>query len=284
TSPSRCIAVGDYTNSGGREVTLAEAWNGSSWKIQTTRNPTGAQSAGLSGVSCTAATCTAVGNYVSSGGTELTLVEVWNGTGWTIRPTADPADAQAARLSAVSCTRASSCIAVGSYIITDSSGKEVTLAEVWNGANWKIEATPNPTDTEIDLLSGVSCTATSACIAVGSADGGRLAEVLKGTSWKLQAIPSPAGAQASSLSGISCSAVSACITVGNYTNIGGVELTLAEVWNGADWKVQPSLDPGGAPQSYLSGVSCFRASVCTAVGGYNPVDNTVGVTLAEGYF
>jgi hypothetical protein len=268
TSASTCIAVGDYINSGGTELTLAEAWNGASWKIQTTRNPTGAQSASLSGVSCTAAICTSVGNYVNSGGAELTLVEVWNGTDWIIRPTPNPADAQAARLAGVSCTRASACIAVGSYIITDSSGTEVTLAEAWNGTNWKIEATPNPTDTETDLLSGVSCTGTTACIAVGSADEGRLDEVLKGTSWKLHAIPSPAGAQASNLSGVSCAAVSACIAVGDYSNINGAEVTLAEVWNGANWKVQTSADPGGALQSFCpgfpaAGLRFARPSVAT---------------------
>ena len=66
TSATACTAVGDYVNRDGTQVTLAERWNGTSWTIQSTPNPTGAQYAGwtatLQGVSCTSATaCTAVG-------------------------------------------------------------------------------------------------------------------------------------------------------------------------------------------------------------------------------
>ena len=64
TAATACTAVGDYGNSSGNDVTLAERWNGSSWKIQPTPNPTGQAASVLSGVSCTAATaCTAVGDY-----------------------------------------------------------------------------------------------------------------------------------------------------------------------------------------------------------------------------
>ena len=43
-------------------MTLAEVWDGSTWTVQSTPNPTGATSGSLYGVSCTSATaCTAVG-------------------------------------------------------------------------------------------------------------------------------------------------------------------------------------------------------------------------------
>ena len=67
TSASACTAVGDYTNTTGTRVTLAERWNGTSWTIQSTPNPTGAKGSSLSGVSCTSASaCTAVGYDVDS--------------------------------------------------------------------------------------------------------------------------------------------------------------------------------------------------------------------------
>jgi hypothetical protein len=54
-------------NDSGVDVTLAERWNGSSWAIQSTPNPTGARSNILYGVSCPSTTaCTAVGDYKSS--------------------------------------------------------------------------------------------------------------------------------------------------------------------------------------------------------------------------
>ena len=54
-STSACTAVGHYTNKAGDEVTLAERWDGTSWAIQTTPNPTGAIGSELSGVSCVSA-------------------------------------------------------------------------------------------------------------------------------------------------------------------------------------------------------------------------------------
>ena len=78
TSASACTAVGDY-NSGTTGVTLAERWNGSTWSIQTTPNPTGAPVSLLNGVSCASATaCTAAGGY-NNGTAGVTLAERWSG-------------------------------------------------------------------------------------------------------------------------------------------------------------------------------------------------------------
>ena len=61
-SASSCEAVGQFT-SGGATKTLAEAWNGGSWTIQSTPNVSGAANSALGGVSCPSATaCEAVGD------------------------------------------------------------------------------------------------------------------------------------------------------------------------------------------------------------------------------
>jgi hypothetical protein len=73
---TNCVAVGSSTNSSGASVTLAEQWNGSSWSVQTTPNPSAALDSYLSSVSCAAATsCTAVGQYLNQSGATLNLVE-----------------------------------------------------------------------------------------------------------------------------------------------------------------------------------------------------------------
>jgi hypothetical protein len=60
-------------------VTLAETWNGKTWAIEPTPDPTRAQYSGLGGVSCTSAeACTAVGDYDDSADIEVTLAEAWN--------------------------------------------------------------------------------------------------------------------------------------------------------------------------------------------------------------
>src|SRR5712692_2683149 len=96
-------------------------------------------------------------------------------------------------------------------------------------------------------LAGVSCTAATACEAVGGSTnragaGVGLAENWNGTSWSTQNTPNPTGATFSNLSGIACSTVSACIAVGSYYN-GSSTLTLAEAWNGTSWAIQSTPDP-----------------------------------------
>jgi hypothetical protein len=83
TSATACIAVGFSQNaSNGREA-LAERWNGSTWTILSTPNPSGVTQSMLLGVSCTSASaCTAVGNDLAGNN----LAERWNGSKWTIQP------------------------------------------------------------------------------------------------------------------------------------------------------------------------------------------------------
>ncbi len=90
-SSTSCIAVGNYTNSSGVEVTFALDWNGKEWAIQTTPNPAGSTLSRLNGVSCTSSTaCTAVGLYHNNSSVEVTLAETWNGTTWTTQTTPNP--------------------------------------------------------------------------------------------------------------------------------------------------------------------------------------------------
>jgi hypothetical protein len=122
-----CTAVGYVINSAGTYATLAEHWNGVSWAIQPTPNPTGATSSSLNGTSCPSANaCTAAGTYIDSAGAAKTLAEHWNGVSWAIQPTPNPTGTRI-QVGGVSCTSATVCTAAGNY--RDSSGIDKTLAE-----------------------------------------------------------------------------------------------------------------------------------------------------------
>ncbi len=224
TSARACIAVGGYSNSTGAQLALAEAWNGKSWAIDRTPNPTGTYGSSLSADSCTSLTsCTAVGNYLDSTRTIVTLAEAWDGTKWVIEPTPNPAGATfGSFLDGVSCTSVSACTAVGYYVASDED--EVTLAEAWNGKKWVIEPTSNPTGGS--SLSAVSCTSATECTAVGADIAGTLAEAWNGATWVIEPTPNPTGG--SSLSAVSCTSATACTAVGSDTNSVGTILTLTE--------------------------------------------------------
>jgi hypothetical protein len=276
TSSTDCTAVGSYTDGSGAELTLAEAWNGATWVIETTPNAAGALGSELFGVSCTSSTdCTAVGSYTDSSGVEVTLADAWNGTDWATQKTPNPAGSQDNQLSGVSCTAATSCTAVGQDL--SGTGVQVTLADAWNGTTWATEKTPNPTGSEVNQLSGVSCTSSTACTAVGSSDGTTLPEAWNGTKWAIETSPNPPGSEDNQLSGVSCNSSTACTAVGSSE-----EVALSESWNGTTWVIETTHNSSGAEASQLLAVSCTSAAACTAVGSYTDSAG-IGATLAEAW-
>jgi hypothetical protein len=166
-STTACVAVGSESlrSSGSNQVTsrpLAEAWNGSTWTIETPAAPPGVGDADLFGVSCTSiSVCTAVGGLTVSptGGRERGVAERRRSGSWSVQtvPT------NTGQLNAVSCAAQSRCVAVGV-----TRGKP--LIEQWNENKWSV-APPPPVRrprTVAGGLEGVSCSAPATCIAVGS--------------------------------------------------------------------------------------------------------------------
>lgn len=273
-----CSAVGPYEVSSAHKA-LAEVWNGTEWAIQTVPNPSGAISSELLSVSCTSSTaCTAVGHYTTSS-SSATLADRWDGTSWVAQTPPNPSGATESSLLGVSCTSSTSCIAVGYYY--DSAGERKTLAESWNGESWSIQTTPNREGATRNILLGVSCTSSSACTAVGgdfpsTGPQETLAERWNGTQWTIQTSQNPSGSEASVLHGVSCISASECTTVGDYVKA-GVNVTLAERWNGSSWTIQTTLSPAEAMFSALWSVACTSPAVCVASGYYK---NSSGAELA----
>jgi hypothetical protein len=173
----------------------------------------------------------------------------------------------------VSCTSASSCIAVGAS--NPFTPNAVTLAERWNGTQWTIQAIPNPSQGG-GTLNGVSCTSASSCTAVGASNAGTLAERWNGIRWRIQATPSPAGAQFAALNTVACPSSADCTAAGFYVNASGVVQTLAERWNGTRWRIQAT--PSQAGDGFLIGVACTSAAACTAVG-YSDLNGSTAVLV-----
>ena len=143
--------------------TLAERWDGRTWRIVPTVNPAPAgPNAALNGVACTSASaCTAVGNQTLT----KTLAERWNGVRWQVQPTPNPVGAQSITLDGVACPARTVCTAFGFNGI--GLGAPVTVAERWSGGRWRIQPTPGLVGNDSGL-GGVACPTVSACFAVAS--------------------------------------------------------------------------------------------------------------------
>jgi hypothetical protein len=178
---------------------------------------------------------------------------------WTVPSTPNVDGANLSTLSAVDCTSATDCVAVGH---ADTGGSRSTLAAHWNGTSWTITPTPNPAGSTLSSLNGVSCPRAGVCFAVGGSSSGPLVELWNGVSWTILPSESVAGGE---LDAVSCSGLLACTAVGQYAD-GSSRLTLAERWDATGWHVQSTPNVAGAEINHLTGVSCPVKRTCTAVG------------------
>jgi hypothetical protein len=270
TGGSACLAVGSWQRGPGcpdlvdvapcHALPLVERWNGQRWSLQRAPSPPGVNGIGINGlnsVSCTSRrACTAVGSYATGSAClnpmiqgsclNLLLAERWNGRHWSIQPVPLPAGGTLSTLSGVSCPTTKVCVAVGSYFA--SYGKYATLVERWNGTKWRIESTPNVSASAHDYLVGISCPTPRRCAAVGrytddfsrQETEGSLAERWNGTRWVIEPTPNVHGtgpnAGPTALAAVACAAPAACTAVGGVS----VFSTVAERWNGTNWRIQPT--------------------------------------------
>jgi hypothetical protein len=159
----------------------------------------------------------AVGYSLQSTG-ERTLAEHWNGGSWAILTVGTPG----AGLSAVSCSSADSCTALGG----SPSG---ALAERWNGSTWSAQAIPSPAGGTIWSLNGISCPSAASCRAVGqyrqdTTGGARaLAEHWNGSTWSVQEAAQPNRHDV--LNAVSCAGYRTCTAVG-FKTVPGTKLYL----------------------------------------------------------
>ena len=269
TTISGAAGPGGCSSGGSRTVSLAERWNGTSWRVQATPNPGRSTGTGFAAVSCSAATaCTAAGSYDTTSLLSRPTAAAWGGRTWRRQATPSPAGASASSsLIGLSCASPRACTATGSG--TDTAGEGTTLAERWDGTRWRIQPSPVPAGAVSATFNAVSCPSPRACTAVGNyfSAGQRevaLAERWSGGRWELQQVPrAPKGTQGSQLTAVSCPAADRCAAVGWYFTASGTT-AFAAAWDGTRWRTQPLPGPAGA--GHMFGVSCPSPGACVAVG------------------
>jgi len=111
-APSACTAFGFGETGSGQHLTLAERWNGRTWRIQPTPAIVAAD-IGLPAVACpTLSACVAVAGYTNNG-PNLTLAELWNRPNTGSQPAASHPAVR--RGLALACTRSPLSIAASAW-------------------------------------------------------------------------------------------------------------------------------------------------------------------------
>ena len=265
-----CEAVGTNLDSKGNQVPLAEKWTGSAWTRQHVPIPTGDPNGSqfddlheLTAVSCSAASaCTAL-DYGASEylfGSNVIHAMRWSGTAWAEQTITLPTGEYGV-LNGISCAGATACTAVGSYE-TAGLPTQHLLVEVWNGLTWTAQTAALSSQYTSPFFNGVTCTASTHCVAVGAAVNSSsqqvpLVDTWNGTTWVGKVLPLPTGASSARLNAISCTSVTACMAVGATSGQG-----LSERLSGTAWSTKTI-----SSSALLDAVSCSAAAACSADGG-----------------
>jgi hypothetical protein len=236
-SVSNAWAVGN-AHSGqapANQATLVLHWDGTNWSIIPSPSPGSAGLNALYAVDANSANDVwAVGSYANIGGFFQTLVLHWDGTSWNVIPSPNVSGANN-ELYGVMALGPNNVWAVGYW--GHSSFGFSTLVEHWDGSNWSIVTSANPSGD--NFLSAVSATSANDVWAVGRSRNPftlmttTLIEHWDGNSWSQ--VLSFGVEPESAAYGV------AAVSPGDAWAVGdGGGLALIGRWNGSGWSVFPS--------------------------------------------
>lgn len=188
--------------------------------------------------------------------------------GWSVVSSPNISKAGDTNLAAVAAISPSDAWAVGSTDPSISS-IEATLAENWDGSKWSMVSTPNVGSFGNELL-GVAAVSANDVWAVGSYVNSNqieqtLIEQWNGTSWNVVNSPN-VGTSYNSLNGVSANSANDVWAVGySQASTDGAFSTLVEHWDGTQWSVVSSPNPG-ASGNYFYSVKAVSSTDVLAVG------------------
>jgi hypothetical protein len=249
--------------------TLAEHWDGASWSIVPTPNPS-SFSSDLNGVTAISTNDVwSVGAYqVDAAGHVNTFAEHWNGSSWALY-TSTPNPTPQSYLYGVNAVSSSSVWAVGTY----NSAGNFTLVEHWNGSSWSVVPSPSPTASNGSFLGNqlysASAFSASDVWAVGST-GTRsnignsvtsLAEHWNGTTWSVVTTPNLSGWN--EIFYVTALDAGRAVGVGFGRQVYGTIAAQSEAWDllAAGGSANSVLPGVGAGDNYMTGVDRSGAAV-----------------------
>lgn len=294
TSSGNCVSGGTFTDGSVEEQAfIAQETNGvwaKATEVAAALNVGG--TAGLIALSCpSAGSCTAEGSYTDISSIVHTfVVNQVNGT-WGY-PTEVPdfttlSFEDASEMSTLSCTSASACVGIGSYVDhVTGTAQPIIFTEV-NGV-WAAPFEPrgsaafNPSG--LAVVGGLDCASAATCVAVGNV----LSNLPSGTTvepflidenngvWgsveEIPGIPALSKVNEAASTALSCGAAGECTAGGNYLDSSGqsqafIVNEVAGVWGSATQLFATQLLGNGVTNT-LSGVACASAGDCSAIGGF----------------
>ena len=262
-SSSDVWAVGMQVPVGRPEETLTMHWDGTDWTVVPSPNPTSSSQWLLNVATVSANDVWAVGLYYPPGEASSTLMIHWDGQAWSVIPSPSPGGSNRnSTLYGISALAPNDVWAAGLYDTADGSH---SLVLHWDGTQWSVSPTPDPTPDYGYGLYAIAAIATDNVWAVGvhGPPSGPTPATLTmhwdGSQWSV--VPSPNfDSQVNYLFGVTGTASGDAWAVG-WTNTQSLVLH----WDGVQWSRQDSESVGGY-ENYLYAVEAVNDHDVWAVG------------------
>ena len=253
TSSGSCVAVGSYVDTTSTSTcpnkdclqALVDVATSGAWTTVNVPLPPDATASPLNGnalaaVTCTAtSSCVAVGSYVNTGQNTKPLLDVETSGTWAAVAAPLPGDASTSpntdALTSVSCVSGGNCVAVGQY--DNAAENPQGLIDTESGGSWTSTTAPVPSDGNLALpdvlLTSVSCSTLSNCVAVGSYEippirnlsPNALLDAEVNGVWTAGTVDLPRDASTaqpySTMNQATCVTPWSCVAVGLYVDAGG---------------------------------------------------------------
>lgn len=228
-----------------------------------TKIPSAGGNVRLFGVAAVSATDVWATGHKANFGLKV-IMEHWNGTQWSA--VATPATSTSVGLNSLDAVSTSDVWAVGYKSIATRGVPVQTFVEHWDGSQWSIVPSTDPSGTRSNSLIGISHASASDVWAVGYSMVGfahrTLVEHWDGSAWSV--VPSPDPSKFDVLLDVKAIASDDVWAVG-YRNDGYGYSTLIEHWDGSSWSAVPSDNPGQV-ENVLLGISAVSPTDVSAVG------------------
>ena len=220
---------------------------------------------------------------------------------WTdVGPPSAPSGFPASHLSSVSCPSKSICFAAGDYVDANKQ-YGIMVAKQQDGSWFQAVDIPQPKDsspTQAPDLSGISCSSTSDCWAVGSYTDSAFAQQsmathFNGTTWsRAKKITAPADSSGTSqLAAVACPSSATCVAVGNYLEQFHGRVAMSTSLVDGTWSQEKAAklpkDATDVAPSKFTAVSCVSTTMCWAVGSYlnsRPANAPIAAQWSAGAF
>jgi len=263
--------------------TLIQHFDGSTWNVVASPNRRNDIESVLHSVSAASAhDVWAVGSSHNGSLPSRTLIELWDGTQWSIVPSPSP-DSQFNELRGVAALSANDVWAVGYSSGTQTETPIDTLILHWDGTSWRQVASPNIAG-RANQLFGITAISANDIWAVGAAGGTPLSMHWNGSVWSVVNVGGVDGLSTEKLTAVSGTASNDVWAVGDGQGI-FTNQTFATIrhWDGARWTEKvcraasasnpPDGYEGGGPGAYFTGVAAAAGNDVWVVGvnGSGPI-------------